>query len=145
MQWVLAHLQPEVNSRIQGEIHCIPSPDVSDDDCWLNAFVQDSLFDLDPDLDVENGVPLYYMVAFEQEFDCPERNCVFHTSWSFRFHQVNPNEEESIQSSYDFGCLPDDVESWISSFLEVRFPCIEFDYSSLISGDSLPQLNLYRS
>ena len=92
----------------------------------------------DPDW---SGVKHYY-IGLEQEFDCSETNCAFHNTWYFHFRRIDLTEE-TIQGSYDAGCLNLDFEAWIRSFLDLRFPSIDFDYQSLLTGESMPHLRLH--
>ena len=93
-----------------------------------------------PDFEPDDRMQLY--VAFERDFDCSEKECVMHSSWSIHVKRLN-DDGESIGESLDICCLHLTVEDWIRDFLQIQFPSISFDYDSLMSNDSLPSLNLH--
>ena len=141
MQWVTSDLQSEINSGLDSSTTYTAHTSVPLADRWLNAFVHDYMqFFNDGNSPSETK---HFLVALEQSFNCQETNCVFHHEWFFHFEPFDPTDED-IQGCYDFGCLHHTVEAWIESFLEVRFPSISFDYDSLISANSLPQLHVHR-
>ena len=138
--WLKNDLVTEINS----ESSCgfpFRAVDVSDDDQWYNPIINDTVDYLRDNPAYVNDDLLHLYIGFEQSFDCIETNCALHSSWSLHVKRID-SDDETIQEYYDTGHLVDEVESWIRSFLELRFPSISFDYDSLINGDSLPYIRL---
>ena len=108
---------------------------------WLGAFVNDKMNDITPRNDPDWAGIKHFYIGLEQEFDCNEINCIFHHTWYFHCKRIDL-DDETIQGSYDFGSLELDVEAWLESFLTLRFPAIEFDYASLIAGETQPRLRI---
>ena len=143
-RWVQTELLADVMERVDDNMNFLPDSSVPSDLHWLTAFVNDTMMDINPVTDSDSRAIRHFYIALEQEFDCQETNCAFHTTWYFHFRRVNL-EDETVQSSYDFGCLELDAEAWIKSFLELRFPNIEFDYDSLLLGETLPHLRIHHT
>lgn len=93
-----------------------------------------------PDFDPEDRIIFY--LAFERKFDCGEKDCVLHSSWSLHIKRLD-DDDEDIGEAIDLTCLHLHVEDWLTSFLNLRFPSITFDYESLLNNDSVPCLNLH--
>ena len=119
-----------------------PADCVPDNDRWLTRIIRNTLACLQdhPQYEYEDRVLFY--IGLEKEFDCPARDCIEHTNWSFHVKRIK-SDDETIQGSYDLDCLTNEFEGWIESFLETSFPSISFDFNSLIQSDSLPQIRLY--
>ena len=115
--------------------------DVSNDDQWYGPIINDTVDYLRDNPRYVNDDVIHLFIGFEQSFDCIETNCALHSSWSLHVKRID-SDDETIQEYYNCGHLTDEVENWIRSFLELRFPSINFDYDSLINGDSLPSIRL---
>ena len=140
-RWVVRELHSDVMARVDDNFYYQPSSSVPQELHWLSVFVNDSMVQITPATDSDCLSPKHFYLAFEQEFNCSDRNCVFHHNWCFHFRRIDL-DEETIQGSYDFGVLEVDVEAWLESFLELRFPAISFDFESLVNGQSMPPLKI---
>ena len=127
--------------RVDDNYNFLPHPSVPRDLHWLGAFVNDKMMDITPRNDPDPCGVKHFYIGLEQEFDCNEVNCIFHHTWYFHCKRIYL-DDETIQDSHDFGCLELEFQSWLESFLTLRFPAIEFDYSSLISGETQPRLRI---
>ena len=127
--------------RVDDNYNYLPHSSVPSDLHWLGAFVNDKMMEYTPRNDPDCFEIKHFYIGLEQEFDCNEINCIFHHTWYFHCKRIDL-DDETIQGSYDFGSLELDFEAWIQSFLTLRFPAIEFDYASLISGESMPRLRI---
>ena len=130
--------------RVDDNYNFLPHTSVPSELHWLGAFVNDHMMDVTPASDSDSSGVKHFYMGLEQEFDCSEVNCIFHHTWYFHFKRINL-DDETVQSSYDFGSLELDVEAWLQSFLTLRFPAIEFDYDNLLSGESMPRLRIHRT
>ena len=139
--WVKTELYAQVLDDVKDEYNYQPHSSVPNEIHWLGVFVNDKMKDINPYNDPDPaGIKDFYL-GLEQEFDCQETNCIFHHTWYFHFKRIDL-DDETVQGSYDFGSLEYDFEAWIQSFLELRFPSIEFDYESLLAGNTLPRLRI---
>ena len=138
--WVQNGLVTEILHDCPNDPVLIPNK-VREEDIWLTPIIQNTLGYLQDNPHYEPVNLMHFYIGLERDFDCPETNCVMHSSWGFHVKQIN-SDDETIQGYYDNDCLTDVVEAWLESFFEVRFPRISFDYSSLIDEDSLPHIRL---
>ena len=140
-QWVKTDLYAEVMERVDDNFNFLPHSSVPENVHWLSAFVNDKMMDITPASDPDcRGMKRFY-IGFEQDFDCQEVNCLYHHTWYFHCKKFDI-DDETVQGSNDCGCLEFEFEAWLESFLTLRFPAIDFDYESLMNGNTVPRLRI---
>ena len=143
-EWVRTELNAEVLAEVDDNFNYLPHSSVPRDLHWLSTFVNDKMKDITPATDIDYHADRDFYIGLEQEFDCSEVNCLYHHTWYFHCKQYRLNDE-TVQDSFDFGCLENEFEAWLQSFLTLRFPRIEFDYNSLMAGDTAPRLRIHHT
>ena len=132
----------DVQDEFPHETQFQPLSTVHPDYHWLTALISNTISSMSdyPDFQPDDRILLY--LAFERSFDCNEKDCVIHSSWSLHIKRLD-DSEDNIGESIDLTCLHHHVEDWLTSFLSIRFPSLSFDYDSLLRNDSVPSLNLH--
>ena len=115
-----------------------PITPLSPDDEWLIPFVHDQLH---PDnLCPDDGPQTIYFLGFENEFDCPEANCILHPHWSFHFRPVRRPNVQTISDLNDNDLLETKIQDSLDSFLQSRFPSVHFTRTSLLTNSLSPSI-----
>ena len=136
LHWVQTRLIEDIKDEFPNDTHFEPTGEVHPDYHWLTPLISNTLTSMAdyPDFDPEDRMQLY--LGFERNFDCHEKECAVHSSWSIHIKRLN-DDAENIGEALDICCLHLTVEDWLQDFLQLKFPSITFDYDSLLNNDSL--------
>ena len=115
-----------------------PTTPLSSNDEWLLPFIHDQLH---PDnLCPNDGVETIYYLGFENEFNCPEANCILHSHWSFHFRPVRRSQIETVTDLNDDNLLETKIQDSLGAFMQSRFPSVHFTRASLLNDSSDPRI-----